>query len=51
MRCGTGEAELHGESRPAGPALRWEVKGRRNAALPTDVDYRSGNRRRGQCLP
>jgi hypothetical protein len=36
MRFGTGEAELHGEPRPAGPALRWEVKGRRNAAFPTD---------------
>ena len=35
--------ELHGDLlRSADPALRWEVRGRRNAAFTTDFDYRSG---------
>jgi hypothetical protein len=35
--------ELHGDAlRSTDPALRWEVKGRRNAAFTTDFDYRSG---------
>jgi len=34
--------ELHGDAlRSADPALRWEVRGRRNAAFATDFDYRS----------
>jgi len=28
--------------RSADPALRWEVRGRRNAAFTTDFDYSSG---------
>jgi hypothetical protein len=35
--------ELHGDLlRSTDPALRWEVRGRRNAAFATDFDYRSG---------
>ena len=35
--------ELHGEVlRSADPALRWEVRGRRNAAFATDFEYVSG---------
>jgi len=35
--------ELHGDAlRSAGPALRWEVKGRRHAAFTTDFAYSSG---------
>ena len=35
--------ELHGDAlQSTDPALRWEVKGRRNAAFTTDFDYRSG---------
>ena len=35
--------ELHGDLlRSTDPALRWEVRGRRNAAFTTDFDYRSG---------
>jgi hypothetical protein len=35
--------ELHGDVlRSADPALRWEVRGRRNASFTTDFDYRSG---------
>jgi len=34
--------ELHGDMlRSADPALRWEVRGRRNASFTTDFDYRS----------
>jgi hypothetical protein len=34
--------ELHGDVlRSTDPALRWEVRGRRNAAFTTDFDYRS----------
>jgi hypothetical protein len=34
--------ELHGDMlRSADPALRWEVRGRRNASFFTDFDYRS----------
>jgi hypothetical protein len=34
--------ELHGDVvRSTDPALRWEVRGRRNAAFATDFDYRS----------
>jgi len=34
--------ELHGDSlQSTDPALRWEVRGRRNAAFATDFDYRS----------
>jgi hypothetical protein len=34
--------ELHGDAlRSTDPALRWEVRGRRNAAFTTDFDYRS----------
>jgi len=34
--------ELHGDVlRSTDPALRWEVRGRRNAAFSTDFDYRS----------
>ena len=34
--------ELHGDAlRSTDPALRWEVRGRRNAAFATDFDYRS----------
>ena len=35
--------ELHGDTlRSTDPALRWEVRGRRNAAFATDFDYSSG---------
>jgi hypothetical protein len=35
--------ELHGDAlRSTDPALRWEVRGRRNAAFTTDFDYSSG---------
>ena len=35
--------ELHGDTlRSTDPALRWEVRGRRNAAFTTDFDYSSG---------
>jgi hypothetical protein len=35
--------ELHGDAlQSTDPALRWEVRGRRNAAFATDFDYRSG---------
>jgi len=35
--------EMHGDRlRSTDPALRWEVRGRRNAAFTTDFDYRSG---------
>jgi hypothetical protein len=34
--------EIHGDLlRSTDPALRWEVKGRRNASFATDFDYRS----------
>jgi len=34
--------ELHGDVlRSSDPALRWEVRGRRNASFATDFDYRS----------
>jgi hypothetical protein len=34
--------ELHGDMlRSADPALRWDVRGRRNASFMTDFDYRS----------
>jgi hypothetical protein len=34
--------ELHGDAlRSTDPALRWEVRGRRNAAFASDFDYRS----------
>ena len=34
--------ELHGDVlRSADPALRWEVRGRRNASFTTDFDYQS----------
>ena len=33
MRCGPGEAELHGEPLSAAPVLRWKGKGRRIAAF------------------
>ncbi len=35
--------ELHGDAlQSTDPALRWEVRGRRNASFTTDFDYRSG---------
>ena len=35
--------ELHGDAlRSTDPALRWEVRGRRQAAFTTDFDYRCG---------
>jgi hypothetical protein len=35
--------EMHGDAlRSTDPALRWEVRGRRNAAFAADFDYRSG---------
>jgi len=35
--------ELYGDQLSSiDPALRWEVRGRRNAAFWTDFDYRSG---------
>lgn len=35
--------ELHGDVlQSTDPALRWEVRGRRNAAFSSDLDYRSG---------
>jgi hypothetical protein len=35
--------ELHGDAlQSTDPALRWEVRGRRNAAFATDFDYSSG---------
>lgn len=37
MRCGPGEAELHGEPLSADPALRRKGEGRRNAAFTRPV--------------